>query len=336
MAEIKNKVTLSDIARQCGVGTPTVSRVLNNVTTGFSVKPAIRSKILSTARKLNYSPNMAAKNLRRQRTELIMIYGYDYEWTIYQDIYPAMLKAATLKLQEDNYDVNAAFSARNKRYRIPQMMDGALLLTNIYPELSLELRNKNIPYVILNDDAGEDESNVDVDDIQGTLLALDYLRQLGHRRILYWSAATDQIHSTHKSIQLRRKTYIEFMKNLNEEPLISESGQNDAEVVLSAVTQQKATAVLSYDIIMGVKLMNAANFAGIKIPEELSVIGFNRPKEALLPFNMSPSWVTAPSGKMGKAASEILLKKIENDKYNEHKLFDMVLHEADSTAPLSK
>ena len=324
-------MTLADIARECGVGTPTVSRVLNNVTNGFSVKPEIRSKILSTARKLSYSPNVAAKNLRRQRTDLIMIYGYDFKWTALQGVYPNMLNVATTRLQRKGFDVNAAFASENKRYRVPQMMDGALLLTNIYPELTTELRDKKIPYVILNDTAGENESCVDADDVQGTNLALDYLYKQGHRRIAYWGDYKKLIHNSHKSISLRYNTYVDFMAACGQEPLSWEVTENSPEDFVRQVIANKVTAVLTYDIALGVRLISTARIAGIRVPEDLSVIGFNKPRELMVPSDDIPTCVSLPETEMGQAAAEILMRQISNQSYCEQKVFDLVLYEGSST-----
>ena len=332
---MRTKVTLADIAKECGVGTPTVSRVLNNVTNGFSVKPEIRSKIVSTARRLSYSPNVAAKNLRRQRTDLIIIYGYDFEWTALQGVYPSMLNAATTRLQRRGFDVNAAFASENRRYRIPQMMDGALLLTNIYPELTTELRDKKIPYVILNDNAEEYESCVDANDVQGTTIALDYLYRLGHRRIGYWGDNEKLVHNSHKSISLRYNTYVDFMAASGQKPFSWNVAEKCPETIIRQIINNKVTAVLTYDIALAVRLISTARINGIKVPEDLSVIGFNKPRELIVPTDDIPTCVSIPENDMGQAAADILMKQISKPSYHEQKIIDLVLYEGSSTGKVN-
>jgi len=70
--------TIKEIAAHCGVSQATVSRVLNsNYKHGFTVRPEVYQRIIDTANSLGYRPNLAAKNLARQKTSIIAILGCD-------------------------------------------------------------------------------------------------------------------------------------------------------------------------------------------------------------------------------------------------------------------
>lgn len=330
--EVKNKVTLADIASRCKVGVPTVSRVLNNVTSGFSVKPEIRELIRETAKELHYTPNLLAKNLQRQRTDMIMIYGYDFDWTLLQYVYPLMLAHATRRLQSRGYQVNAVFPAENRSYSSPQMLDGALLLTNIYPELSTELQYRGIPYVILNDRGTKEESWLDVDDGQGTRLALKYLHDLGHRKIAYWGNSDPrQRHHHHKSVTERRDAYLGFMRDAGLPEFCRNYPEDETELI-DAARSGMVTAILAYDTVMAGRLIDDAVRSGIRVPEQLSVIGFNRPQRITQSWNTFISSISMPADQMGDIAADILLQSIRQPEYREQRTFEMILTESNTTA----
>ena len=329
----KNKVRLADIAAKCNVEVPTVSRVLNNVTSGFSVKPELREMILRTARELQYSPNILAKNLQRQKTDLIMIYGYDFDWTVLQYLYPLMLASATQKLQTEGYQVNAVFPAANKSYSSPQMMDGALLITNMFPELAQELRYRGLPYVIMNDRGAENESWIDADDKQGTILALEYLYSLGHRKIAYWGNLHKRQHSTHKSVHERRETYKQFIKGCGETELCFDYMEDEIKII-EAARHGDLTAILCYDTLMAEKLIDTSIRNGISVPEQLSVCGFNRAQRMFQSNILSVTSVSMPAAEMGETAASIMIKSLSEAGHHEQHSFKMSLHEGPTTAPL--
>ncbi len=240
-----SKVKLSDIAQACGVGASTVSRVLNNVSEGFSVKPEIRDRILKTARNMNYIPDAMARNLRTRRTGNILIFGFRFSWTSLHSMYGYILEECTDMLVKKGYTVNAVFGSDTTMNAGPILADGAILLTAEDKKLMSRLDSAGIPFVVINDNVGDLCSWIDIDDEYGTRLAMKTLLKKGHTGIAYCGPIEESVHQSHKSITLRRDVYRKVMK---EEGLkcIEFDESSDLMTMVENVKQNNVTALLVY------------------------------------------------------------------------------------------
>ena len=208
-------VTLKDIATSCGVSIATVSRVLNNRTDGFSVKPANRDRILETARSLGYRRNVAAANLRTRKTDQILIFDFSFERRERPRVYDPMISTAGALLTKAGYQVCIAMAPHREEGEellFPAMMDGAIVLQPDSQRWVMEeLERIHVPYVAVNGQALEEGSTILFDDVDGMQQAMQHLFDLGHTRIAYrFNGNMDDLR--HPSIRDREETYVAAMQ----------------------------------------------------------------------------------------------------------------------------
>jgi LacI family transcriptional regulator len=204
----RGRPTITDVAKLCNVTPATVSRVLNGKVK-FSASDAVREKILSTARKLGYVPDLAARNLNRQTTNIIGIFAAP-QIHVGEGIYELLLEGIAEVTHASEYDVFFDLSA-NVKHAVPfWRFDGAILLQSPRPETVRELDRRRVPYVCVNESVGNPVGQVLADDAMGTTRAIDHLYQLGHRRIAYANARATYL--THYSVAERYKTLLALVR----------------------------------------------------------------------------------------------------------------------------
>src|SRR5687768_3023436 len=102
----RRPATMRDVARLAGVSQPTVSRVLNHADTTISISHETRTKVLAAIDELSYRPNVLARSLRTQRTQMIAVLIAD----ITNSFYPQIARAIQDEARQYNYDVLIANS----------------------------------------------------------------------------------------------------------------------------------------------------------------------------------------------------------------------------------
>lgn len=306
---MKRRVTISDVAKICGVTPATVSRVLNGKKK-FSASEAVREKIFDTARKLGYVPDLAARNLNRQNTHIIGIFASP-ETHVAEGINESLLEGLAEVLHAGGFDVFFEMAAvRGRREPLPfWRFDGAILLQAPKPETITELDRRRVPYVCVNEVAGNPTAAVVADDEMGMRRAVEHLTQLGHRRLAYANARATYI--SHYSVTDRYETLLARVKDLglslapgHDTPFASAT-----DFLRSAVQIGKATAVITYDHHIAVMLVGAAHQLGLRIPQDFSLVCFNDvfPVALLGP----PLTVVAVSGReMGRVGGDLLLNAL--------------------------
>src|SRR5438552_7867146 len=112
MPSVRSRPTITDLARICGVTPATVSRVLNGKKK-FSTSEAVREKILNTARKLGYVPDLAARNLNRRQTRIIGLFSSP-QTHVAEGINESLLEGIAEVLHAGGYDVFFEMSSANR------------------------------------------------------------------------------------------------------------------------------------------------------------------------------------------------------------------------------
>jgi LacI family transcriptional regulator len=306
--------TIKEIAVHCGVSQATVSRVLNgNFKHGFSVRRELHQQIIEVANSLGYRPNIAAKNLVRQKTSVITILGCDVAMGWPGSIYQTIVESCVRELHSGEYDVCMSIPnlAKDRCELPPWKVDGAIVLQECSPETIEVLERNNIPYVVINGVGGANCSSVIPDDIEGTRLAMRHLAELGHTRIAY--AGPTCGHKRHRSIADRHETYLSELAKYGLKPIPDHDkifGSATA-FLSSSVMKHHATAILAYDHIEAMRILQGANTLEIQIPEQVSMICFN--DEYLCSIVAPPlTTVAVPSRQMGQIAANMLLKHLQS------------------------
>jgi AraC-like DNA-binding protein len=141
---------LDDVARQAGVSKSTVSRVLNNrLGNGFSVKDEVRQRVIKTALKLNYRPNLIAKSLTMRSTRMIHIFGGNHALSELGNIYQTVVNNLTQVIDAlfEGYDVTVDMSRHTSdASELPAWkIDGAIILAKCTPLTMDEITQMPVP-----------------------------------------------------------------------------------------------------------------------------------------------------------------------------------------------
>jgi len=340
MAENNQIPTVRQIAEFCGVSQATVSRVLNeNYKHGFSVSEEVKKKIFEVAEKLGYRPNLAARNLVQRQTQMIAFLGADLIIGWPGNIYQTIVNASVRSLHTRGYDVCLSVPNTEKSdTELPAWrVDGAIVMQQC-SQRTIDVMEKNhLPYVVINGVCGPTGSSVIPDDIDATRRAIEYLYDLGHRRIAYAGPTSE--HKKHRSIDDRHNTYLTALAERNLEPIPGHDKifHSAPAFLASVVLKHQATAILAYDHIEAIKIIHGAHSLDIQIPKQVSLLCFN---DEYLCGIVTPSLTTigVPLRQIGRIAAETLLKHLKSpaDYKPECIKLPQELIIRNSTAPLLK
>ena len=301
--------TLVDVAKLCGVTPATVSRVLNGKSK-FSASDAVREKILETAAKLGYVPDLSARNLNRRATRIIGLFASPVTH-VAEGINDSLLSGISSVLHAGGYDV--FFELSSSSPATPPLpagrFDGAILMQAPKPETIAELDRRRVPYVCVNERIGNPAASVLADDIAGMTRAVEHLQQFNHRRIAYANARAGYL--SHYSVPERYETLLSEVSARGIElapghdvPFTTASDYLDV-----AVKHGGATAIITYDHTIAIEIVGAAYQAKMSIPRDFSLICFND----VFPVSLMPPPLTAVavSGReMGRVGAELLLNHL--------------------------
>jgi DNA-binding LacI/PurR family transcriptional regulator len=311
----KGRPTLETVARRAGVSRSLASLVLNN---SPKVSPASRDAVLRAVADLGYRPNAAARRLAEQRSRTVGVLLNDLRQPWYAD----MLDGLTPVLHGAGKHILLGDG------RIDQLMDdtltwsfldfgvdGLVLAGSIPMTEAVTSAASSIPTVAVGG-RGLDLGlpHVDVlanDNERGATLVVEHLAGLGHTRIAHISGLPSV------AGRLRMQGYQDAMRvaGLGADVLIehgdmSEEGGYRATVALLS-RPDRPTAIFAANDLTCVGALSAATALGVKVPEELSLAGFDNSLFARL----RALWLTSVDGTaypMGQQAGQMLLKRIED------------------------
>jgi len=308
---MSRRITIVDVAKVCGVTPATVSRVLN-AKKDFSTSVAVRKKIIEAAKKMGYVPNLAARNLVRQETHIIGVFASPHTH-IAEGINESLLEGFASVLHPAGYDVFFEVSpVENQGHAVPfWRFDGALLMQQPKPETVAELDRRGVPYVCVNERVGNPLAYILADDVMGMNRAVEYLRQLGHKRIAYTNTVSGYF--SHYSVTERYETLLAAAKKHRMELVLGHDQPftQATDFLNLTVKANGATGIITYDHRIAVRLVGAATTMDLRIPQDFSLICFNDvyPVALLAP----PVTAVAVSGReMGRVGADLLLKRLQS------------------------
>lgn len=302
--------TILDVAREAGVSYSTVSRTLN----GFEfVKASTRQKVLKAARELGYVPNQQARILKGGRSNLIGVLVP----TLTNSYVGEILCGIDEELAQSNY--NLILYSTNRRqgkesaYVATMMNGGADGLLLVVPTIStpyLEaLRQSDFPYVLIDQwDNAEQSFSVNTTSWQGAYDAAQYLVELGHSRIGFISGLETLPNST-----IRLDGFCAALSKhdipMPEEYIVK--GDFKISVGYSAAQQLLAletppTAIFGSNDLSALGAMEAIREMGLRIPEDISIIGFDDIPQASLAYPKLTT-VHQPLVQMGRDGALLML-----------------------------
>lgn len=310
-----SKVTIIDVAKQAGVSFGTVSRVINS---DIHVKKETRERVLQTMERLGFVANRQARSLAGGRSNSIGVLvpdlGTGYIGEIIRGI-DAELSLTNLDLilytthrtasKEANYVANLATG----------MVDGLLLVLPRRPaDFIGNLTQRKFPFVLIDHQgAGRDCPAVGATNWQGAYNATEYLVKLGHTRIGFITGsmdlgcAVDRLDGYRSA--LRTQHVAEAPELIFEGDFFQPDGYAGASALLDLPIPP--TAIFASNDVMAMGVMDAVRNRGLRIPDDISVIGFdNIPQSELV--RPALTTVSQPLEKMGRVATQMLLDLLKN------------------------
>jgi LacI family transcriptional regulator len=312
----KSNVTIVDVAREAGVSYSTVSRVVNNFK---HVKPATRDRVEAAMKRLGYVANLQARSLAGGRSQVIGMLIYALDTSYHMEI----VKGVDTEISKLDYDLMLSTTHRRKRKEstyVAQLtqgiVDGLLIvLPRNLEAYTGDLYQRGVPYVLIDHEAidGDLSNTVMATNWQGAYDATTYLIELGHQRIGFVTG-TIEVTSAQERLagyqtSLRDHDLLVDPELICKGDFLEESGFEAAQKFLNLEKPPTAGFASSDNCAIGV--MKAVIQAGYRVPEDVSIIGFDDVPEASY---MRPMLTTVrqPLREMGQLATCILVERLED------------------------
>jgi DNA-binding LacI/PurR family transcriptional regulator len=315
-SELKKPTSLKELAAYLGFAPATVSLVINRSAVADSIPQETKDQILAAARKFNYRPNFFARSLRTQRSFAIGVIvpevSEGYAATVMSGIEDYLL-------QEGYFYFVASHRHRRDlideypRLFVDRAVDGLIGVDTPWHH------DLGVPVVTVS---GHNEvkgvTNVVLDHPRAAELALRHLVQLGHRRIAFikgqeFSSDTEVRWNAIVSVARRLELHISpsLTVQLEGESPSPDLGYEVAKKLLSS--KEHFTAIFAFNDISAIGAILALKEAGLRVPEDVSVVGFDDVQAAAY-HNPRLTTVRQPLRKMGKIAAETVLRRIRGHK----------------------
>jgi len=317
--------TLKDIANACNLNISTVSRALADKS---SVNPKTKELILSTASKLNYVPNFSAKALAGGKTKTIGL----LTTSVNNNYRASQINFIERELNERGYSLIIGIGDFNCEKELgcietfcQRSVDGIIMVgpfSNSFNDRLPSLKRKlTMPTVIIQANAlCSFATNITMDDDYGISLAITHLKELGHSKIGYIS----ETKFSNKRLLAFKRIMNELKIPINEDYISIgngpfEIGGYDA---MCALIEKNTlpTAIFSSCDNVALGVMKALHDYKIKIPEEISIVGYDSIKESAY-FTPSLTTVAQPAKELTMIAVPKLIKQIEDDEGPEERIY---------------
>lgn len=307
-------VTIKDVAREAGVSIATVSRVFNNV---GPVDEQTRRHVRQIARQLKYVPNAAGRSLSTRRTDAIGLLLPD----LFGEFFSEVLRGSDQTAQQSHYHLVVSSSHNNKeeiQAALAMMrgrVDGLVIMS---PHIDAETLNENLPQtlpvVLLNcyvETDGFDSLNID--NFGGALAMVSHLIGHNHSRIAVIKGieqnfdASERLRGYRTAMQQAGKSVDPRYETVGG---FSEAGGYEAARQLLAVSP-RPTAIFACNDSMAIGALSALRDAGIQVPEEIALAGFD---DVPIASYLTPTLTSVKVGihNLGVQAIETALHAVRN------------------------
>ncbi|WP_458780561.1 LacI family DNA-binding transcriptional regulator [Arthrobacter sp. D3-16] len=306
-SNVKSRPTIYDIAKAAGVNPSTVSRALNNKPGRVSTKT--KQAIEEAAQELQFRMNPYARALGTGRTETLGLILTDITNPTFFDT----IRAAQATAIERNYTMMLAESAESPgtelkaALRMQPTVDGLILASPRMDDDNIRMLAATKPLVVINRDV-EGVSCVVPDVTRGISAAVRALAEQGHRKVAYLAGPPQSWMSARRWEGVQAAcdwSRLEAVRLETGKPTV-DGGRRAAREVLSS----GATAVMAYNDLLAIGLMQELQAAGVVVPDHISIVGFDDIFGA--DFTTPPlTTVRSPLGTCGATAATLLLDKLD-------------------------
>lgn len=322
----KTRVTIKDIASELNISASTVSRALQDHP---ALKQETKDAVKELAKKWNYRPNTMALNFLRQTSSTIAVivpditsYFFSAAVTGIQDILITSEYNTMIFVSNESFEEEVQIIKKLSSVQIAGILVAPSSSTQNFDHFK-KLQENSIPLVVFDRDCeGLEAHKVLVDDYSGAFEAVEYLIKSGCKKIAHITGDSNLSTNNH-----RLQGYIDALKRNNipirEDYIIQAKGFNHKDGTAPAKELLKSDdipdAIFAVNDRLAVPVMRMAKKLNIRIPEDLSVVGFDDEPHSSY-FTPALSTVWQPVYSMGMLAARILLHDIRLENREELKL----------------
>lgn len=314
------RATMNDVARLAAVSKATVSAVLNGVGT---VKEATRTRVLEAIEMLNYRaiPAVSGQAFNKGPKSLgLVIKEVDNPY------YAEVVLGARAVAEQNGYSLFVASSEgdyESERRAIEMLrakgIDGLIVTPVLGPLTDLshlfDLKRRNYPFVLIEQVIGVKASVVDIENVEASRRAVEHLISRGHTRIVHFAGPSYSMHALERIDGVRRACSASRIVLCDEQIVPSgahlEDGYRTGKAFFGGLSpEERPTAVTCYNDLVAMGLYRALSELGIRIPDDVSVIGFDDiPMAEYLTVPLTT--VRMPKARMGALATQMLIQHVE-------------------------
>jgi len=323
---MRKRVTIKDVAERAGVSTATVSFVLNN-RPGQAITEAVRQRVWKAATHLEYHPSAVAAGLARKRTNNVAVLFYQASHLVSNPFYSFVIEGVIREATQREYNLMFAYMDRDYRgyADLPKVVrernaEGVLMIQRVFPPMVEDILRRGVPVVAIDSYPSMTTIGVlQMDNHLGGRLAAEHLLDLGHQRVGVVVSGEDR-----PSIRARMEGFFEVYTErgcplssrqaLAIGPKLTFSSGREAALRLLS-RRSRPTAIFCANDEMAAGVLRAAEDAGLSVPRELSVVGFD---DIALSAYTNPSLTTVGGDKerLGSRAMARLLDLVESPSGN--------------------
>lgn len=317
-------VKIRDVARECGVSITTVSVVLNGAPLSRFIAAGTKERIKQAAKALGYRPNVMARFLRSSRSHTVGVMFFDvtdpFCTPILRGIENTLFKAGYVPIVADAHNDRERFE-RSLEMMLQRQVEGLVVVANwLFVDIKLlgDLPGRDLPTVIIGwEGATEGIRSVMVDNEAGARQAMEHLYLLGHRSIAFIRGPKTLIDSGQRwagvqafaqsvGLKLDSRLVVELPDRFDPNLGFKKAYRLTQELLRSG---RDFTALVAFDDLTALGAIRALTEAGIKVPEQCSVVGFDDVAPSAL---MTPSLTTVrqPLERMGTMATSIVMERL--------------------------
>ena len=313
---VARRPSIQTVARACNLAPSTVSNALRGKP---YVRPETRARVLQAAEELGYRASTLARALRLNRSWSIGLVVAN----ISNPFYPELVKGAEDAAARAGYNLivcNTDYRADKQTQYIEVLLDrridGLILAAHPGEEHIRHLAKLELPHVLLNKGLGPVAGDyVGIDNVGGAWLAVDYLHSLGHRAIGYIGGHESSGAAAEREMGFGAARAAHDCKINPSWVGCGNYRYEDAFIAASAILETEAdrpTAIFAASDLMALGVMDAARKLGLRVAEDLSVVGFDDIFISRLgAIDLTTVHVDKPT--LGETATARLIERIEGD-----------------------
>lgn len=336
------RTTLKDVASSAGVSLATVSYVLNGKK---QISEKTRQRVFKAIEELDYIPNLSARSLASNDSKLIGVVipqtEPGSELMLENQFYSEILSSIEYNARICGYHIIVSATDINESYLTlakKRNLDGIIVI-GMYPDEFYKQMKKALIPIVLIDSYCQDHyyHSIRIDDAYGSYLATKYVLEKGHEKVAFFCSRLKENGVMQKRLlgykQALEEKNIEFKKELVFEGNIDfDNGINLAKAFVKSKTD--ATAVVAAADILAIGAIKGFKQSGVKIPDDISIIGFDDLQIArYLPIGLTT--IKQQISLKGEKAVELLIRSInEDDLSKQEVILPISLVERDSVKSL--